>query len=155
MYILAPKKTRNFAAFVIGWMNLLGWSVALCSGVSVTTSSISGLVSFWDPQFNATGSQLYFIYVLTAVLSRKFVGGCDGPLAELDSVMPLFLPGRWLPRILKASLLFSVAGFSMIFILVLILRKYSQPLSFITSAHLGTSGWSLGPGWMMGVGNSM
>ena len=71
MYLLAAKKNKNFAAFVIGWMNLIGWSVALCSGIAVTTASISGLVSLWSSDFVATGWQLYLIYLSTAVLSGK------------------------------------------------------------------------------------
>ena len=54
-------------------MNLLGWLVALCSAVSVTTSSINGLIAFWDRDFYAAGWQLYLLYVITAIFSGKFV----------------------------------------------------------------------------------
>ena len=54
-------------------MNLLGWSVALCSGVAVTTSSVSGLISLWSSEFHATGWQLYCIYVSVAVSSGNIL----------------------------------------------------------------------------------
>ncbi|MCJ1378825.1 hypothetical protein MMC17_001924 [Xylographa soralifera] len=137
-------------------MNLLGWSVALCSGVSVTTSSINGLIAFWDHDFYAAGWQLYLLYVLTAVFSGELVytGGVK-QIAKHIAVLPLFLSGQWLPRILKASLAFSVTGIAIVFCLVLTLRKQSQPFTFITSPYAGTSGWNTGVSWMMGVGNSM
>ena len=35
-------------------MNILGWSAALCSEVSVVVASVSGLIAFWDESFQAT-----------------------------------------------------------------------------------------------------
>lgn len=50
-------------------MNILGWSVALCSGVSVVVASVSGLIAFWDPTFQVTQLQSYLLYVGVAILS--------------------------------------------------------------------------------------
>ena len=69
VFILAPQKYKQFAAFTVGWMNILGWSVALCSGISVVVASISGLIALWDPTFHATQLQSYIIYVCVAVSS--------------------------------------------------------------------------------------
>ena len=137
-------------------MNLLGWSVALCSGVAVTTSSVSGLISLWNPEFHATGWQLYCVYVSVAVSSGNVLHR-GYPTIQLSFiiVLPLFFSGRWLPRILQATLAFSVTGFLILFCLVLALRQQAQPLSFLTESQVGTSGWNLGPAWIMGVGNSM
>ena len=51
--------------------------------------------------------------------------------------------------------MFSVTGLLIVFCLVLALRQQAQPLSFLSQSNVGTSGWSLGPAWIMGVGNSM
>ena len=139
VHILAPKKHQRFAAFVIGWMNLLGWSVALCSGVSVAAASIVGLIAFWSEAFKATQWQLYLFYLVTASLS----------------ILPLFLANQWIPKILQASLAFSVTGFVTVFGLVLAMRKQSQPFSFVLWPQAGTSGWATGPAWVMGISNSM
>ena len=139
VYLLAPKGSRKFAAFTVGWMNILGWSVTLCSGVSVAVSSVSGLIAFWDESFEATQWQSYLIYLAITFLS----------------VSPLFLGPRLIPRIVQISLAFSVTGLIIIFCLVLAMRKQSQPLSTITTPGPGRSGWAIGPAWLLGVTNSM
>ena len=72
VYILAPKDYRKFAAFLVGWMNLLGWTIATCSGVSVVIASVSGMASFWDSSFQATQSQLYMMYLATIILTCEY-----------------------------------------------------------------------------------
>ena len=71
VFILAPRRTKRFAAFVIGWMNILGWLIALCSGVSVVVTSLNGMVAFWDDTFVAVQWQLYVMYLVVAGLSSK------------------------------------------------------------------------------------
>ena len=71
MFILAPKRQKKLAAFVVGWMNLLGWSIALCSGLSTVVASVSGMMALWNDAFQATQWQMYVIYVVTAILSGK------------------------------------------------------------------------------------
>ena len=61
-----------FAAFVIGWMNLIGWVVALCSGVSVTVASVSGIAAFWYGSFDVLQWHLYLLYLVIATLSGTF-----------------------------------------------------------------------------------
>ena len=139
VFILAPKEHRNFAAFVVGWMNLLGWLVALCSGISVTVASISGLIAFWNDAYQATPWESYFLYLFVTLLG----------------VSPLFVCPRLVPRIVQVSLVFSVLGFTVIFFLVLVLRRQSQPLSYITTPISGGSGWSIEPAWLLGTTNSM
>ena len=139
VFILAPKESRKFAAFAVGWMNILGWSVALCSGVSVVVASVLGLVAFWDESFQATQWQSYLMYLAVTFLS----------------VSPLFLCPRLIPWILQTSLAFSVSGLIIIFCLVLALRRQTQPLSSITTPGPGRSGWSISSAWLLGVTNSM
>lgn len=139
VFILAPKGSRKFAAFVVGWMNILGWYVALCSGVSVVVASVSGLIAFWDESFQATQWQLYLIYLAVTFLS----------------VLPLFLGPRLIPRIVEISLGFSVTGLIIIFSLVLALKEQSQPLSYIITPGPTGSGWGLGLAWLLGITNSM
>lgn len=76
VFVLAPKKYKKFAAFSVGWMNILGWSVALCSGVSVVVASVSGLIAFWNPAFHVTQLQSYLLYVGVTVLSGLFNPSC-------------------------------------------------------------------------------
>ncbi|KAM0803700.1 amino acid permease-domain-containing protein [Usnea florida] len=139
VFILAPKESRRFAAFAVGWMNILGWSVAVCSGVSVVVASVSGLVAFWDESFQATQWQSYWIYLAVTFLS----------------VSPLFLCPRLIPQIVQISLAFSLTGLIITFCLVLALKKQTQPLSSITIPGPGRSGWGIGSAWLLGITNSM
>lgn len=157
VFILAPKKGKKFAAFVIGWMNLLAWSICLCSGISVFVASVSGLASFLDTSYEPTPWQLYLMYLATAVVSGKYHSkDFDAGMGTDDaSVIPVFAGPRHIPSILKASLVLSVTGFFVVFFLALLLRKQTQPLSFITSPYRGNSGWEPATAWMMGIGNIM
>ena len=71
VFILAPEGWKKFAAYMVGWMNILGWSVALCAGVSVTVTSVAGLISLWIPTFEVTQARSYGIYLAISALSGK------------------------------------------------------------------------------------
>ncbi|KAL8688094.1 MAG: hypothetical protein Q9224_004973 [Gallowayella concinna] len=68
-YILAPTKHKKFAAFVVGWMTILGWWVVTCSGVSLCAVSVAGFINFWHPSFEATRWQVYLIYLATIFIT--------------------------------------------------------------------------------------
>ena len=139
VFILTPKSSRRFAAFTVGWMNMLAWSVSLCSGVSVVVASVSGLIVLWNESFQATQWESYLIYLIVTFLS----------------VIPLFISPRLIPRIVQISLALSLIGLIVVFCLVLALRKQFQPLSSITTSGPGRSGWAIGPAWLLGITNSM
>lgn len=68
---------------------------------------------------------------------------------------PLFLAPRVVPKFVQATLYLSVSGFIVIFCMLLGLKKHTQPASWITQSGLGTSGWSTGTAWVLGVGNAL
>ncbi|KAI4244147.1 MAG: hypothetical protein L6R40_003131 [Gallowayella cf. fulva] len=138
-YILAPTKHKKFAAFVVGWMTLLGWWVVTCSGVSLCAVSVAGLIQFWHNDFAAAPWQIYLIYLVTIFITSA----------------PLFLSPKSVPKITQATLFLSVSGFIVIFCMLLGLKKQTQPGSFLTQSGLGTSGWSTGTAWVMGIGNAL
>lgn len=138
-YILAPTRHKRFAAFVVGWMTLLGWWVVTCSGLSLCAVSVAGIINFWHEGFEATRWQVYLIY-----LASIFV-----------TAAPVFLSPRAIPKFVQAALYISVGGFVVVFCMLLGLKKHTQPGSFITQSGLGTSGWSPGTAWIMGITNAM
>jgi len=71
VFILAPGHSKRFAAFVMGWMTLLGWWIITCSGISLCVVSVSGLVSFWIDSFQASQWQLYLMYLVTVFITGK------------------------------------------------------------------------------------
>ena len=76
------------------------------------------------------------------------------PQTNSFAACPLFVGPRAIPRILQASLAFSIIGFCVILCLIIFLRKQAQPLEFVFNTR-GTSGWGLGTAWLLGIGNSM
>ena len=71
MYILAPEKHKNFAAFTVGTLNVIGWWIVTCAGMSLGTVSTFGMVTFWIPSFQATQWQTYLLFDLGIILTRK------------------------------------------------------------------------------------
>ncbi|KAI4204343.1 MAG: hypothetical protein LQ346_001615 [Caloplaca aetnensis] len=138
-YILAPTKHKRFAAFTVGWMTLLGWWVITCSGLSLCAVSVAGMVNFWHDGIEMARWQVYLIYLASVFLTAA----------------PLFLSPKIVPRFVQAALYLSVTGFFVIFCMVLGLKKRTQPGSFITRSGQGTSGWSPGTAWVLGVGNAL
>ncbi|KAL8710664.1 MAG: hypothetical protein Q9225_007254 [Loekoesia sp. 1 TL-2023] len=72
-FILAPTKHKRFAAFVVGWMTLLGWWVITCSGVSLCAVSVAGMINFWHEGFEAERWQIYLVYLATVFLTGRFL----------------------------------------------------------------------------------
>ncbi|KAL8969325.1 MAG: hypothetical protein Q9183_002054, partial [Haloplaca sp. 2 TL-2023] len=134
-YILAPTKHKRFAAFVVGWMTLLGWWIVTCSGMSLCAVSIAGIVNFWQVTTPAFEPLHYE--------------------ADQIAACPLFLSPKLIPKFTQATLFFSVTGFFIVFCMLLGLKKQTQPNSFITQSGLGTSGWSPGTAWVLGIGNAL
>lgn len=71
-FILAPGPHKRFAAFVVGWMTLLGWWIVTSSGISLCAVFVAGLVSFWDETFEATSWQIYLLFLATIVVTCWF-----------------------------------------------------------------------------------
>ncbi|KAL8666977.1 MAG: hypothetical protein Q9168_007356, partial [Polycauliona sp. 1 TL-2023] len=108
-YILAPTKHKKFAAFVVGWMTVLGWWVVTCSGVSLCAVSVAGLVHLWHPAFEASPWQIYLIYLasifLTAAplfLSPKYAyGGTDGAIHIAEEIPR---PSKNIPKAMNLTM---------------------------------------------------
>ena len=73
VFILAPERTKRFAAFIVGWTTVLGWWIITCSGVTLASVSVLGLANFWNPGFVATQWQIYLMYLLMILISCKYL----------------------------------------------------------------------------------
>ncbi|KAL2681434.1 hypothetical protein Neosp_009045 [[Neocosmospora] mangrovei] len=139
VYLVAPPKTRRFGAFVTGWMSILGWWIGTCSGLSLVANSILGLVSFVNPSYTSEQWHVYLVYL--AVL--------------LITVVPLFAFPRSLPIITTSALYLTITGFVAWLITILVMKDHVNPGDYLTRSTPGTSGWSPGPAWILGIINSM
>jgi choline transport protein len=69
--------------------------------------------------------------------------------------LPLFIIPKFIPLIAECSLYLSLLGFLVNFIVLLSMKKHTNLPSYIVEGGLGTSGWSQGTAWVLGVMNAM
>lgn len=70
-FILAPLRTRRFAAYITGWMSVLAWCLVTCSGVSLAAVSTVGIAAFFNPGFVVKPYQIWLVYVAIAFITGK------------------------------------------------------------------------------------
>ena len=137
-------------------MTLLGWWIIACSAVSLAAVSVTGMISFWVDTFDAARWQIYLIYLGTVFITGKSIVYLRiSNWLKDNEAAPLFVAPKSVPKITQTTLLLSVTGFIVLFCMILGLKKQTQPASFIIRSGLGTSGWSNGTAWMMGIGNAL
>ncbi|KAF0316201.1 amino acid transporter [Colletotrichum asianum] len=138
-YILSSPNTRRFTGYLIGWMSMLAWWIVTCSGISLFSMTLAGMIQFWHPGFEGTQWQIYSIYVGTATVT----------------VLPVISASQKITFTVQLSLYSSVLGFLVLLFVAIALHKHSQPASFLTQSGLGSSGWSAGIAWTLGIANAM
>lgn len=62
-YILAPEKTKRFAAFVVGRMSTLAWCFVTSSGLSLAAVCVCGLALFFHPSYEIHAYHIWLVYV--------------------------------------------------------------------------------------------
>ncbi|KAF2798207.1 amino acid transporter [Melanomma pulvis-pyrius CBS 109.77] len=138
-YILAPPRTRRFAAYVIGWMSVLAWWIVTCSGISLAAVTLLGIVRFFHEDFVAQSWHTYLVYVATGTVT----------------MIPLFVAPKKITWTVQASLYLSLVGCATLFVTVLAMKGKTQSRSFITQPGLGSSGWSDSTAWLLAISNAM
>ena len=159
VYIVTPERYRRFAAFVVGWMTLIGWWVVTCSGVTLAAVAIFGMVEFWNPTFHVHQWMIYCAFFGVVVVSVESSFASMVPdtveLTEYVAVVPLFVCPKFIPKIAQTTLYLSVLGFITCFTVIVSMKKHTQPVSYIVKPNLGTSGWGQGTAWVLGISNAM
>ncbi|KAK1625277.1 amino acid/polyamine transporter I [Colletotrichum phormii] len=138
-YIMAPANTRRFAGYLVGWMSTLAWWIVTCSGTSLFAATLSGMIGFWHPAFEGTQWQIYLIYVGTATVT----------------MLPVVFTSKKITLTVQISLYSSLIGFFIVLCVTTGMHKHTTPSSFITQSGLGSSGWSPGVAWILGITNAM
>jgi choline transport protein len=69
-YIIAPDRFKNFAAYVVGMINVIAWWINTASGTIYTAISAFGICEFLVPGFAGTQWQVYLCYLLVILLTR-------------------------------------------------------------------------------------
>lgn len=141
-------------------MSIFGWWFGTCSGLSLVASSILGLASFLHPEFAPQQWHTYLVYLAILVITGKSYFLLDDMNTIIDihspnSVLPLFVCPKWLPRFSIGALALTITGFFTWFVVILAARSHSNSGAYITHSGLGTSGWGPGPAWILSIINSM
>ncbi|CRL28604.1 Amino acid/polyamine transporter I [Penicillium camemberti] len=139
VYIIAPQKNKRFAAFVTGWMSILGWWMITCSGLSLVAKAALGLGQFLQPDFEIKQWHEYCVYLATIIVTMT----------------PLLLCPKKIPLITSWSLYLALSGFAIWFITALVMHRNTNNMWDIIRSDQGTSGWSNGTAWLLGIINSM
>ncbi|KAG8169214.1 hypothetical protein KVR01_001963 [Diaporthe batatas] len=77
--VLAPKSSRKFAGYLIGWLTITGWQSLVASGGFVTGTMIQGLILLNHPEYlsnmqNWHGTMLFWGVVLAAFSINTIFG---------------------------------------------------------------------------------
>ncbi|KAL4977069.1 amino acid/polyamine transporter I [Aspergillus desertorum] len=140
-FLLAPQKSRRFAAYVVGWMSVVAWWVTTSSGISLAATTLAGALNFFNPNFTAAQWQIYLFFVAMATITSK-------------PVIPVFIASKKISLVCQVTLLMSVVGVAMTLFVPVGMHEHVQPASFLVSPSAGT-GWDSGVSWMLGICNAM
>ncbi|KAL2832504.1 amino acid/polyamine transporter I [Aspergillus cavernicola] len=134
-YFLAPEKTRKFASFTIGIINLMGFWIGGVSAMIYTTISVFGMVSFWIEDFTPLQWQVYLAYIGVICLS----------------LIPIFTIPRAKTKYMTTTSLGMSLSCLVLFIIVLLAmgRGQYQPRNLIL--HRNRSGWSDSSAWLLSI----
>ncbi|GKZ30982.1 hypothetical protein AbraIFM66950_010807 [Aspergillus brasiliensis] len=155
-YLLSPDRTKHYSAYVVGWLSMLGWWVATCSGVSLVAVCINGIASFYHAEYVATQWQTYLMYLGASVITGGFYSESSLYIKySLASVMPVFAASKQISRVTQCSLFLSLAGYLVFFVVILSRHQQVQPGSFLLAPTQGNSGWGRGAAWLLAINSSM
>ncbi|PYI01459.1 choline transporter, partial [Aspergillus sclerotiicarbonarius CBS 121057] len=138
-YILSPKRTKRYSAYVVGWLSVLAWWIVTCSGISLVASVINGIANFCVPGYVANQWQTYLTYVGVSIVT----------------IIPVFLASKKMSIVTQLALYLSLAAYLIFFVVILAMHQEVQPESFILASGQGNSGWGAGTAWMLAITNSL
>ncbi|KXH67038.1 hypothetical protein CSAL01_06580 [Colletotrichum salicis] len=70
-------------------------------------------------------------------------------------VLPVVFTSKKITLTVQISLYSSLIGFFIVLTVITVMHKHAMPMSFITQSGLGSSGWSPGVAWILGITNAM
>ncbi|KAH7121531.1 amino acid/polyamine transporter I [Dactylonectria macrodidyma] len=136
VYIIAPPRTRNFAAYVTGAINIIAWWITTCSGVIYTAISAFGCAAAWFPDFSQERYQIYLCYLGVIALS----------------LIPIYtIKQRYIDYMTKSASGFSLIGMILTIAVCLAMAGGDYAPGSIMLENHGISGWNAGTGWLLSI----
>ncbi|PYH75503.1 amino acid transporter [Aspergillus uvarum CBS 121591] len=138
-YILSSKSTRKYNAYIVGWLSVLAWWSATCSGISLGAIFLQGIVSYYIPGYEATQWRTYLIFLAIAV----------------STLIPLFVSPTKVSWVTQLTLSLTLAGYLVYLITALAMHDHVQGKSFAVASNQANSGWNSGAAWLLAISNAM
>lgn len=63
-YMVASEEYKPFAAFINGWLSVIGWWMGACSVSNIVASIVLSIAILWHPEYEYTHWQQYLVAVL-------------------------------------------------------------------------------------------
>ncbi|KAB8262170.1 choline transporter [Aspergillus pseudonomiae] len=138
-YILSPERTRRYSAYIVGWLSVLAWWIVTCSGISLATVVLNGIVHFCSPGYIANQWQTYLTYVGVSVVT----------------IIPVFAASNRISLVTQVAFYLSLSGFVIFLVVSIVMHQHMQPQSFLLQSGQGNSGWNEGTAWLLSISNAM
>ncbi|RGP78836.1 hypothetical protein FLONG3_3035 [Fusarium longipes] len=139
-FMVARDDYKPFAAYLNGWMSVIGWWLASSSVSNFVSSMILDIVSAWQPKWDQKRWHQYLIYVA---------------LIWIATSANIFM-SRWIPPFNKIVFVLSVLTLGATSITLFVVTKNHASSKFVFTDTTNRTGWSSdGFAFILAVGNSV
>ncbi|PYH45738.1 amino acid transporter [Aspergillus saccharolyticus JOP 1030-1] len=138
-YILSSKKTRRYNAYIVGWLSVLAWWMATCSGISLGAIFLQGIVAFYVPSYESKQWHTYLIFLAIAA----------------STMIPMFVAPTRMSWVTQLTLSLTLSGYLVYLITALAMHDHVQGKSFAVATNQANSGWNSGAAWLLAISNAM
>lgn len=134
--MIAPQSLKRSLSWVTGWINMSGWVALVATNSSLASTLIVNIISLQVPEYEFKNWHQFLIYL--------------GITAIAFTINAFFY--TLLPRINGFALIWSIAGFFIISITLLVCAApdYATP-EYVFATFINTTGWPDGIAWLLGL----
>ncbi|KAJ4179588.1 hypothetical protein NW755_012313 [Fusarium falciforme] len=122
--------------WITGWINTTGWIALTATAGLLGSQLMTGIIAFYKPSYEPEKWHqflLYTGYIVVAVIINVF-------------------GTRALPLLNKAAFIWSLAGFAIVGITLLVCAAPDyQPADVVYTKFINTTGWPDGIAWLLGL----
>ncbi|KAJ8098807.1 amino acid/polyamine transporter I [Lipomyces tetrasporus] len=140
-FMVASPNTRAFAAYIVGWMALVGWWITHASGCIFIALNLVAFASFYHPSYEPARWHVWMLYTAVHVIC-----------VTVNLAFP-----KLLPAFNKFALYLTIVAFVASIITVGVTGSSTQvPASDVFAGFSNASGWSsTGLAFLIATANSM
>ncbi|KAF2096249.1 amino acid transporter [Rhizodiscina lignyota] len=134
--MISPPSLKRGLSWVTGWINLTGWVALVATNSSLASTLIINIISLEVPDYDFKRWHQFLLYL---------------GITALTFVVNAFMI-RLLPHINMFALVWSIAGFFIISIVVLATAAPDYATGeYVFATFINTTGWPDGIAWLLGL----